>query len=120
MDNLTPEQIKQMIIMLQSMLPSEVESTSEPYSNENIKTKSLQVKKQRANKFDEMAEKTMHKSDSEIDKKLAVREPVPRTRNFVPVKARCRVCGKEESVNPALIYDGVERYKCNKCAAMAG
>lgn len=118
MDNLTPDQIKQMIAMLQGMLPSDTKQ-DEPYSNEAIKSKNLDLKKNKNNKFKDMAEFGMHKEDIEFDRKVAKTPPVPRTRKFVPVEVKCRVCGKTESVNPSII-DVLDRYKCNKCSSMAG
>jgi hypothetical protein len=117
MDNLTPDQIKQMIQMLSNMLPQD---DAEEHENSVIKSKSINTKKKRVNKFDSMAEKNMHKADSEIDKKLSVQPLVPRNRSYVPVDVTCRVCGKKDQVNPGLISDSVERYKCNKCSSMAG
>ena len=66
-----------------------------------------------------MAEFNMHKEDVAFDKKVAKQPPVPRTRKYIPIKVKCRVCGKEESVNPMLI-ESADRYKCNKCSSMAG
>lgn len=87
--------------------------------NPKIKTKNINVKKKTHNKFDSMPEYRMHKEDVEIDKKLNVAPPSQRSRTYKPVDARCRVCGRVESVNPALV-DSSERYKCNRCAASAG
>jgi hypothetical protein len=67
-----------------------------------------------------MMEKRMHMEDIEIDKKLIVQPPVPRARPFNLVTAICRVCGKKETVNPVLITDSLDRYKCNKCSGAAG
>lgn len=111
MDNLTPEQIKLMINMLQDMLPKE--NTT---SVESPKPK----KEQRTNRFVDMPESTMHKEDIAIDRKLNVREPVARTRQFRPIGVQCRVCGRKENVNPALIPESLERYKCNKCSSSPG
>jgi hypothetical protein len=123
-DNLSPKQIKQMISMLAAMLPKEEDEATEPAQpskqfNDVIKSKNLDRGSKRVNKFEQMAEFSMHKEDVEFDKKVARQPPVPRTRSFNAVKVRCRVCGKEESVNPGLI-DSIDRYKCNKCSAMAG
>lgn len=87
--------------------------------NSKIKTKNINVKKKTYNKFDSMPEYRMHKEDVEIDKKLNIAPPSQRSRTYKPVDARCRVCGRVESVNPALV-DSSERYKCNRCAASAG
>jgi hypothetical protein len=125
--NLDPQQIQQMILMLQSMLPKQ----DNPLSEQNIpKTKKKSPRTNNKskesipnlsnNKFDAMVEKRMHKEDIEIDKKLIVQPPVPRTRAFNLVSATCRVCGKKENVNPVLITDSLDRYKCNKCSGAAG
>lgn len=71
------------------------------------------------NKFLNMPEMRMFRDDSLIDKKLQVMPPVPRTRTFDPVHVRCRVCGKEEDVNPTLVSE-INRYKCNSCAMAGG
>lgn len=117
-----PEQIKQLISVLQNLLPKDEEAEEEP--NPTIKTKSCSSKKSKKkapkNKFLDMPERNMHKSDTAIDKLLNKQPPTPRTREFVPVDVRCRVCGKTEAVNPAMIPDSVDRYKCNKCAGSAG
>lgn len=124
--NLDPQQIQQMILMLQAMLPKQEESVSEKDSKTkkkaprtNNKSKAS-ISKSSNNKFDEMMEKRMHKEDVEIDKKLIVQPPVPRSRPFNLVSATCRVCGKKENVNPVLITDSLDRYKCNKCSGAAG
>ena len=123
-DNLSPKQIKQMIKMLSAMLPEDdepvVEQQSEPqFSNSAIKSKNIDRKSPRVNKFEQMAEFSMHKEDVEFDRKVSKQPPVPRTRTYNTISVRCRVCGKEESVNPTLI-ESVDRYKCNKCSSMAG
>lgn len=71
------------------------------------------------NKFLTMKEASMHKDDTEIDKKLNKTPPTQRTRNFQYVDMRCRVCGKVESVSPALA-EARDRYKCNRCSASPG
>ena len=106
LNNLTNEQLSVMIQMLQKTLTSR-----EPQK---------EVKDERPNKFLDMPEFSMHKADSIIDKQLSVQPPTPRTRKFTPIKVRCRVCGKEEEINPSLLASEKERYKCNKCSAIAG
>lgn len=126
MDNLTPEQITQMISLLQSMLPKQNEETNEAPPQESrshissIKTVNRKPVISGENKFDQMMESKMHKEDVEIDKKLSKYEPTPRVRKFQPVLAKCRVCGKTEEVSPSLLFEGAERYKCNKCAGSSG
>jgi hypothetical protein len=127
MHDLTPEQIKQMITMLQSMLPQEATTTNvdtvdnkdAPHNN-NIKTSKRRPQPSSVNKFDAMAEARMHKDDIAIDKKLNKYGPTPRTRKFEFINVKCRVCGKNETINPVLLYETPDRYKCNKCSGSAG
>lgn len=122
MDNLSPEQIQQMIAMLQNMLPNnETEPESEQQASVNpIKTVNRKPKQSTVNKFDQMMEASLHKEDIEIDKKLAKYDPTPRVRRFQPLDVVCRVCGKRESVSPNLLSDTPDRYKCNTCSRGAG
>jgi hypothetical protein len=106
LNQLSDEQLDVMIQMLQKTLSSR--STEKKPADE------------RPNKFLEMAEFSMHKADSIIDKKLAVQPLTPRTRKFTTIKVRCRVCGKEEEINPALLASEKQRYKCNTCSSIAG
>jgi transposase-like protein len=62
----------------------------------------------------------MHKEDVAIDKKLAKFPPVSRARQFEMVEVKCRVCGRTETVSPSLVFEGLERYKCNNCSTSAG
>lgn len=121
LNNLTnnPEQIKQLINLLQQMLPENQDNTED---ESKIKTKTVRSDKRtnRKNKFLDMPEKDMYKSDTKIDKKLSINPPTPRTRRFVPIEARCRVCGKTEKISPSILPDSLDRYKCNRCAASAG
>lgn len=133
--NLDPQQIQQMILLLQSMLPKQ--NTDNPEVSFEVKAKKVSksskttksrksssdevsLKSTRPNKFEDMPELNMHKEDIALDKKLSVLPPVPRARKFSKVSVVCRVCGKKEEVNPALITDSVDRYKCNKCSTGAG
>jgi len=120
-----PEQIKQLINLLQQLLPNNNDpKTDEEHSEENtsIRTKSIRSDKRKSvkNKFLDMPEKNMHKSDSTIDKKLCINPPTPRNRKFVPIEVKCRSCGKTEKVNPAIVPESVDRYKCNKCSSSSG
>lgn len=117
-----PEQIKLLIAMLQQMLPQEQQNNSNQVDESIIKTKSIRSDKinSRPNKFLDMPEKNMHKSDSAIDKKLCINPPTPRSRKFIPISVVCRVCGKSEKVNPAIVPEPKDRYKCNKCSATSG
>ena len=122
MDNLSPEQIQQMIAMLQNMLPSNNEEPveEEKSSSGPIRTVDRKPKPSTVNKFDQMMEANLHKEDIEIDKKLAKYDPTPRVRRFKPLDVVCRVCGKRESVSPNLLSDSPDRYKCNNCSRGAG
>ena len=111
------DDIKQLIAILQKGL-SDQENNIKSVKKTN-KTKVKKTKLTTVNKFDEMSEKNLHKDDVEFDKKVSKLPPVPRTRQFKPVQVKCRSCGKEEKVNPAII-DSVERYKCNKCCGNPG
>jgi|688.fasta_scaffold207819_2 hypothetical protein len=137
MDNISldPQQIQQMIQLLQAMLPpaGQPSTTTDGTDNSttppkrkprkktaNSATHDIKAKPLRENKFDQMAELNMHREDIAVDKKLAIQPPVPRARKFRMLKATCRVCGRTEDINPVLITDSLDRYKCNKCSAGAG
>jgi hypothetical protein len=137
-----PEQIKNLILLLQSMLPNTEDHS--PTANKKSKKKSIKSQDQEieetpsnfntkiktknkrspqpstVNKFEKMSEFSMHKDDREVDKKLSKHPPVARTRDFEPVSVVCRICGKKEDVSPALVYEGPSRYKCNNCSTQAG
>jgi len=115
-----PEQIKKLINALQGLLPSDNDEEDVVESKIKTKTSRASSKKKQKNLFLEMAEKDMHKSDSAIDKKLNISPPTPRNRKFVPVEVKCRSCGRTEKVNPAIVPESVDRYKCNKCSSSAG
>lgn len=121
--DLTPDQIQQMIAMLQSMLPKNDNIDTQEQEEEfvsSIKTKKVSMKKNTfKNKFNDMAEKNMHKEDIAIDKKLNISNPTPRRKGNSLTEVQCRVCGKKETINAGLIVDKT-RYKCNSCASGAG
>jgi hypothetical protein len=126
--------IKQLIAILQKGLSSDQdESVPEVIEKPKRKRGKIQqadvsVSKQSgrtkrsgsANKFDLMMEKNLHKEDLEIDKLLSKYPPTIRSREFSPVDVKCRVCGREESINPALMNDAPNRYKCNRCSKEPG
>lgn len=115
-----PEQIKQLIGLLQSLLPDDKadgNTTKKQVRKPRVKKdKKKEDNKLTNNKFLQMAEANMHKDDLAIDKKLAKFPPTPRSRKFTSIEVRCRSCGKTEQVNPVLVHD-IERYKCNRCSA---
>lgn len=121
---LDKDDIKQLIAILQKGLTDTTDDIDNDDEEPEIKVvkKSNKVKKtknQSNNLFDKMSEASMHKDDVEIDKKLAKYPPTKRSRSYEAVKVRCRLCGREDSVNPVLVEAG-ERYKCNKCSRFAG
>ena len=121
------EIIKQITGLLEALItddPVDEETpASKPKRKRTTKKKTAKKKttnpKESKNKFLNMPEMRMFRDDSLIDKKLQVMPPVPRTRTFDPVHVRCRVCGKEEDVNPTLVSE-INRYKCNSCAMAGG
>jgi hypothetical protein len=120
-----PELIKQLIGALQKLLPDDSSPTEDEPSESahNIRTKTRKFAKDNKftniNKFSDMPEKEMHKADTKIDKKLNKYPPTPRNRPFNTVDVVCRTCGKKESVNPKIIPESIDRYKCNKCSSSA-
>lgn len=119
---LDKDDIKQLIAILQKGLTEDDDDVIESEPIVKRKQKSNGTKKNRPknnNLFDKMTESSMHKDDVEIDKKLKKLPPTQRSRNYKPLKVRCRVCGKEELTNPSLV-ESLERYKCNKCSTSSG
>lgn len=107
-----PDKIKELISVLQNMLPQE-ESV--------IKTKKTKAKPNGTkNKFEELGLHKLHKEDSKIDKILNKNPPSPRNRKAKIISVKCRVCGKSEKISSSLLYDAPDRYKCNKCCSGAG
>lgn len=120
---LDKDDIKQLIAILQKGLsddPVEDQEYEEPAPKQKKSPKkSTKQKRKKANLFENMTEATMHKDDVEIDRRLRKFPPTQRSRSYRPLKVRCRVCGREEGVNPSLV-ESVDRYKCNKCSTSAG
>lgn len=120
-----PEQIQQLINALQALLPkNETDNKKSSKNKNNIKTKKTKSGKNNdedhENKFLSMPEMNMHKSDTKIDKKLAQQPPTPRNRPFKYIDVACRSCGKKEKVNPKILPESADRYKCNNCSTNAG
>jgi len=124
---LDKDDIKQLIAILQKGLidsDSSDDTDNEDEIEEPVKPKrgsvnKKQTKKKNKNLFEQMAENRMHKDDVLIDQKLRKVPPTERARDFKPLVVRCRVCGREEKINPMLV-ESIERYKCNKCSTSAG
>jgi|688.fasta_scaffold1176380_2 hypothetical protein len=109
-----PDKIKELITVLQNMLPQE--SNKSPIKTKKTKATPNTTK----NKFEELGLHKLHKEDTKIDKILNKNPPSPRNRKAKIVSVRCRVCGKSEKISSSLLHDSPERYKCNKCCAGAG
>jgi hypothetical protein len=127
-----PEQLKQMIGLLSSML-EQIESNDteedasgsksqkqKPPINKINKSKKIKKTERTINKFDAMPESSMYRENKEIAKKLYSKPPIERRPKKDLVQARCRLCGKLEKVSPSLVIGGADRYKCNKCSSSAG
>jgi hypothetical protein len=121
---LDKDDIKALIAILQKGLVDDETTTSKP--NKTNTTKKSRFKNKKAgtdnseNKFCSMPEKDMHKEDIEFDRAVRKMPPTPRNREFKTIEVICRSCGKKEQVNPILVHDSVDRYKCNKCSVGAG
>lgn len=117
---LDKDDIKQLIAILQKGL-SEEEPEPKVSSKKNKKSSSTKKTndKNKTNLFEKMSEFRMHKDDIEIDKKLNRLPPTERSRQYEPTTVRCRVCGRDELINPSLV-ESTDRYKCNKCSTSAG
>jgi hypothetical protein len=118
---LDQDDIKALIAILQKGLADNDESAPVAKTKKAIKSKPKKKdsKPERENKFLDMPEMHMFKSDIEIDQKLNRLPPSPRNRQFIPINVQCRVCGKKDQISPDLI-ETTERYKCNKCSTGAG
>lgn len=125
---LDKDDIKALIAILQKGLVDDTDSDTtdddttvvKPKIKKTQTNKTTTTKKKKAlNKFEKMAEFGMCKEDVEIDRKIKKPPPTARNRPFDYIKVQCRVCGKKDTVAPALV-ESIERYKCNKCATGAG
>ncbi len=124
-----PEQVEQLISILQSLIADD-STDKKPVTKKKTTKKKITKKKatrktkpstKSTNKFEDMPEFRMFKTDVKIDKQLSKNPPVARMREIADmVTARCRVCGKDELVSPQLLFDGPSRYKCNNCSTSAG
>lgn len=126
-----PDQIKQIISLLSTLLDASTQSTQSDTTEEsqsseetstttNIKTKTKTRETIKENKFASMPEANMHKEDPDLAKKLYRQPPTSRSRPNKTVEARCRVCGRKEKVQSSLLYGGIDRFKCNKCSTTPG
>jgi hypothetical protein len=120
-----PDQIKQIIGVLSSLLDAAQQADDnkvpETKTTRSVsKIKKTKTKIQRENKFISMPEASMHKEDPELAQKLYKQPPIARNRKNQTMKAKCRVCGREEKIQSSLLYGGIERFKCNKCSTTPG
>ena len=124
-----PEKVEELISLLQSLIGEDSDEEEPVVKKKTTKKKKVTKKKTTArkksnkssNKFEDMPEFNMFKSDVKIDQQLSKNPPVARMREAAGyVTVRCRVCGKEEDVSPQLIFEGASRYKCNNCSTSAG
>lgn len=101
-------------------IQEQIPQTTESKPIRNKKTSSSKKNRSHSNnKFDSMPEKNMFREDVEIDRKLSVVEPCPRTRSFRTIEVSCRVCGQTDKLNPVLVNEPT-RYKCNNCSKSGG
>ena len=127
-----PEKIQQLIDLLGSLLPEEQDEKPKATKKKAAKKKTAKKKtatrrnsktktQETANKFLDMPEMNMHKEDGEIDKQLQKFPPTPRTRPTAEnISVQCRICGKQETISQGLLFEGSNRYKCNKCSTQSG
>lgn len=121
---LEKEDIMALIAILQKGLTDDEEpakKTSKSPKRSSAKTPAKNKKAESSsNLFDQMSEKDMHKKDTEIDKKLwGAKAPTQRRKDSGLTEATCRVCNKTEKVS-AVLLEGKDRYKCNKCSTSGG
>jgi hypothetical protein len=114
------DDIKQLIQILQKGLSDNDNSTEDEPERIPTKKRKVNKNKQSNNKFISLGFHNLHKEDIAVDKLLKNKSKTPRNRSFKPIKVRCRVCGREESINPSLLYEAPDRYKCNKCSSSPG
>ena len=127
---LNNDDIKQLIAILQRGLSDQDDQETEPQvekvkksnkNKNNIKTKKTKISQDdSSNKFIELGFDKLHREDIAIDKVLRKGPPTPRRRKLSQTKVRCRVCGREETINASLLYESPDRYKCNKCCSSPG
>lgn len=118
------DDIKQLIAILQKGLVDDDHDSGKiqkrkPKPTRKSSQNNTKTCKKSKNLFEQMPERSLHKDDVAIDRKLRKFPPTQRSRDFKELKVRCRVCGREEKINPVLV-ESTDRYKCNKCSTSAG
>ena len=103
-----PEKIKELIMLLSSLIETEtITEVKQKDQEEEMDDSSW-------NKFNSMSIKNMYQSDIEIDKKLSNNTPTERNRRSSKMQVTCRSCNKTEEVSSSCVLTP-DRYKCNKC-----
>ena len=130
-----PDQIKQLIGILSSLLPKEEEepktktrkkrvakkkTTKKTTSRKNAASITKKNANAKVNKFVDMPESQMFKEDPKVAKKLYQQPPMKRRSLKRKISVTCRICGKREEISSGLLHGDVDRYKCNKCCSNAG
>jgi len=131
-----PDQIKQLIGILSSLLPKEEDeepktqpskkrvvkkkTTKATSSRKNVASAAKKTTSTRVNKFVDMPESQMFKESSKVSKKLYQQPPMKRRPKQRKISVTCRICGKKEEIPSSLLHGDVGRYKCNKCCSNSG
>ena len=131
-----PDQIKQLIGMLSSLLPKEDEESGAKTKPRKKRAKKKTAKtttsrrnttktarkntKGTINKFVDMPESQMFKENPNVAKKLYQQPPMKRRSSKRKISVTCRICGKREEISSGLLHGDADRYKCNKCCSNAG
>jgi|694.fasta_scaffold00568_17 hypothetical protein len=117
------DDIKQLIAILQKGLSSENKTSPTTPTQSDLEHQIKPIKRNEPkteNKFISLGFHNLHKEDVAIDKMLQKNPPTPRNRQFKTIDVKCRVCGRSESINPAVLYESPDRYKCNRCSSSPG
>lgn len=123
---LNNDDIKQLISILQKGLLPETSNIDDKPTTKSVKKSKIKTKKTKTvnsdtgNKFVSLGFHNLHKEDIAIDRALNKNPPTPRNRQFQTINVQCRVCGRKESINPSLLYESPDRYKCNRCSSSPG
>lgn len=92
----------------------------QPVKSKEKKQQRRKTQPEHYNSFVDMPEHNMHREDTAIDKKLRKFPPTPRNRPATFIDAKCRVCGKEETISSKIVPESIDRYKCNTCSQTGG
>jgi hypothetical protein len=145
LDSLSPEQIEELQSLLQKSSVTSRDTKKKKRrgkrrrkrreaakAREEREARKTQEKKQSPSAEDFLsgikltkAEREQLEEASKSDKAMGVHEPrdSPRPRKNKTdhrVEMRCRICGKDERVSPALVPPERDRFKCNECCCRAG